>query len=180
METSQGSRFQENYVLFVGRRVKQKNFWSVVEGIKRLKNLKITIVGPPLTVEEQVRLDANLNGRYTIRPNVNDSELVDLYRGAFALVYPSQYEGFGLPVLEAMACGCPAVALRASSIPEVAGDGAILLDDATPESIERALESIQPMDVREALRRRGLSQAKRFSWTRAASQYSALYAAVSE
>jgi mannosyltransferase len=175
---SQGARVQGDYVLFVGKRNYQKNFWCVVEAVKRLKDLRFIIVGPPLGADERGRLDADLGGRYTVRALADDAELIDLYRGAFALAYPSQYEGFGLPVLEAMACGCPAVALGASSIPEVAGDGAILLDEATPESMVSALEKIKNVEVREALINRGLAQAARFSWAHAALQYSALYAAV--
>jgi mannosyltransferase len=169
-----------DYVLFVGRRNKQKNFWPLVEALKRLRHLRITIAGPPLEAEEQARIEADLAGRYTAHANVEDAELVELYRGALALVYPSQYEGFGLPVLEAMACGCPCIALRASSIPEVAGDGAILLEEATPESIANALEKTQDAEIRARLVASGLEQAARFSWARAAQEYRALYGAISK
>jgi mannosyltransferase len=174
---SEGMHVQGDYVLFVGRRDPYKNFWCAVEAVRQLESMKLTVVGPSLSVNEQARLDAELEGRYTMRPHVDDAELVELYRNAFALAYPSRYEGFGLPVLEAMACGCPAVALRASSIPEVAGNGAVMLDEATPEALRRALEKIQRQDFRGHLVERGLRQAARFRWADAAAEYFAVYAA---
>jgi mannosyltransferase len=174
----EGAPANPEYVLFVGRRDPYKNFWCVVEAVKRSSPLRLAIVGPPLSVDEQARLDTELGGQYDLRPNVNDAELIELYRNALALAYPSRYEGFGLPLLEAMACGCPAVALRASSIPEVAGEGAMLLDEATPSSILHALEKLRDDGPREALIQRGLAQAARFSWARAAARHCALYTAV--
>jgi mannosyltransferase len=82
-------------------------------------------------------------------------------------------------LLEAMTCGCPVVALRTSSIPEVAGDGALLLDAATPESITGSFEAIRNPRLRSALIKRGLAQAERFSWQLAAKRYSAVYDSVS-
>jgi glycosyltransferase involved in cell wall biosynthesis len=102
--------------------------------------------------------------------------LVALYRSALALVYPSRYEGFGLPLLEAMACGTPVIAARTSSIPEVAGDAAVLLDpdDETGwrEAIRRVVEDTE---FSEKLRSAGLSRAAGFSWTRTARETSGVY-----
>jgi mannosyltransferase len=165
--------------LFVGRRDAYKNFWQVVESVKQFDNVMLTVVGPPLSAEERGRLDDEINGRYDVRSHVDDQTLVDLYHDAFALVYPSRYEGFGLPVVEAMACGCPVIALRASSIPEVAGEGAMLVDDSAPELLVATLEQLKDLDTREALVRRGLLQAAQFSWATAAAEYLALYVKVS-
>jgi mannosyltransferase len=173
----QSKQNQMKYVLFVGRRDAYKNFWCVVAAVRRLKNLQLVIAGPPLSAGERARLDSELRGRYALRPHVDDADLVNLYRDAFALAYPSRYEGFGLPVLEAMACGCPVVAFRASSIPEVAGNGAILLDEVTPESLAAALQAIESEQSRAALVRRGLEQSGRFSWAHAAAHYAEVYAA---
>ncbi|MGA2399443.1 MAG: glycosyltransferase family 1 protein [Steroidobacteraceae bacterium] len=174
-----GLRDQPEYVLFVGRRDPYKNFWLVVEAVKQLGTLMLTIVGPPLSIDEQTRLDLEIRGRYSIRSHVDDVQLVNLYRNAFALAFPSRYEGFGFPVIEAMACGCPVVALNISSIPEVAGDAAILLDADAPELLVAALEDIRSVGAREALVRRGMAQAARFSWADAAAKYFALYAKLS-
>jgi glycosyltransferase involved in cell wall biosynthesis len=97
------------------------------------------------------------------------SDLVDLYAAAACLVFPSRYEGFGLPLLEAMGCGCPAVAYRNSSLPEVAGDAAILVPDGDAEALGRAAAEVVTSPGRaEELRRRGLHRARRFTWRRAA------------
>jgi mannosyltransferase len=169
-------RVQLRYLLFVGRRDEYKNFWCVPR-LSGALNLHLVIAG--LTAVERARLDSELPGRYDVRPHVDDADLVDLYRDAFALAYPSRYEGFGLPVLEAMACGCPVVAFRASSIPEVAGNGALLLDEVTPDSLVAALHSIESGQSRESLVRRGIEQSRRFSWAHAAAHYDEVYAAVS-
>ena len=107
---------------------------------------------------------------------VPSDTLVALYRSAAALVYPSRYEGFGLPLLEAMACGTPVIAARTSSIPEVTGEAAVLLDpDDEPgwrETIRRVLEDGA---FRDGLRTAGLSRAARFSWTRTATETARIY-----
>ena len=100
---------------------------------------------------------------------VSEELLLSLYRCATALVYPSYYEGFGLPLLEAMACGTPVIASRAASIPEVTGDAALLLD---PEDVEGWTSAIVNVvnddDCRYQLRSRGLARATEFTWTRTA------------
>jgi len=168
-----------DFVLFVGRRDFYKNFWCVTEALKHCHDLRLAVIGPPFSAQERGRLDAAIPGRYALCTQVDDARLVELYRRAFALVYPSQYEGFGLPVLEAMACGCPVIALDTSSIPEVVGDGGILLTEAEPELISSALGRIRDESLRAALVDRGIAQAGRFSWTEAAAQYSAVYASAS-
>ena len=97
------------------------------------------------------------------------SQLVDLYSAAVCLVFPSRYEGFGLPPLEAMACGCPVVAYRNSSLPEVVGDAGVLVEDGDFGALARAAAEIAG-DPRRAdeLRQAGLRRARRFSWRRAA------------
>jgi glycosyltransferase involved in cell wall biosynthesis len=104
------------------------------------------------------------------------AELVDLYSAACCLVFPSRYEGFGLPLLEAMSCGCPVVAYRNSSLPEVAGDAAVLVRDGDAEALGRAAaEVVDTPAVAERLRREGLARAREFSWRRAAKATIAAY-----
>ncbi|HKF74957.1 MAG TPA: glycosyltransferase family 1 protein [Candidatus Dormibacteraeota bacterium] len=107
---------------------------------------------------------------------VDNATLVDLYSAAACLVFPSRYEGFGLPLLEAMACGCPVVAYRNSSLPEVAGDAAVLVDDGDADALGQAAASVV-MDPNRAarLRKAGLARAAEFSWLRCARATVAVY-----
>ncbi len=98
-----------------------------------------------------------------------DRDLPALVSGARALVYPSLYEGFGLPILEAMACGTPVLTSNVSALPETAGDAALLVDPRSTEEIARGIRSLLGDDrLRERLRRAGLERAGRFSWRRTA------------
>lgn len=100
---------------------------------------------------------------------VTDSQLLSLYRAAAALVYPSRYEGFGLPVLEAMACGTPVIASRAASIPEVLGDAGVLLDpDDEPGWAETIATVVTDEWQKGRMRKAGLTRAREFTWARTA------------
>ncbi|MBD2124668.1 glycosyltransferase family 1 protein [Trichocoleus sp. FACHB-262] len=99
---------------------------------------------------------------------LDDNELRAAYSGALALVYPSKYEGFGLPIVEAMACGCPVITCPNASIPEVAGEAALYIQDNDVEGLVNALCDIQKPQVRQALTARGLEQARSFSWKKMA------------
>ena len=111
------------------------------------------------------------------RGRVDDATLRDLYRRAGALVFPSLYEGFGLPVLEAMACGCPVAAAAAGAIPEISGDAAILFDPLSPEAIATAVDEALAMPPeRVALGRR---HASGFTWDESARAHERVYAAAS-
>ncbi len=104
---------------------------------------------------------------------VRRDELVDLYRRASALVFPSLYEGFGQPPLEAMACGCPVAAADAASLPEVCGDAARLFDPQDPEAIAAAVRDV--LAAPEQWIERGLVRAAQFTWERTAEQHEAVY-----
>ncbi len=99
---------------------------------------------------------------------LEDEELKAAYSGAIALVYPSQYEGFGLPIVEALACGCPVITCRNASIPEVAGEAAIYVADDNPDELAAALCEVQKPQVRNHLRTAGFIQAQKFSWAKMA------------
>ncbi len=110
---------------------------------------------------------------YTSGSNVqmlqlSDEELATAYSGAVALVYPSKYEGFGMPVIEAMACGCPVITCPNASIPEVAGEAAIYVNDDDVDGLANALCEVQKPSVRKSLIAAGLAQAKKFSWSKMA------------
>jgi glycosyltransferase involved in cell wall biosynthesis len=104
---------------------------------------------------------------------VSDEELVALYRGARCLVYPSLYEGFGIPVLEAMACGTPVVTSAGGATEEVAGGAAVLVDPHDPAAIAAGIE--EASSRRDELRARGLERAAQFSWERVAAETRAVY-----
>ena len=107
---------------------------------------------------------------------VSVSTLVTLIRGARAIVFPSLYEGFGLPVLEAMALGTPVITSREASLPEVAGDAALLIDPYSADDIARGIWTIvNDADLRTELSRRGKLQAKKFSVERYRERVAALY-----
>jgi len=107
---------------------------------------------------------------------VDDAELADLYAAAGCLLFPSRYEGFGLPCLEAMACGCPVAAFRNSSVPEVVGDAAELVPDGDAEALGRAALALSQNP--DHARRSGFERAKAFGWRKAARQTIAAYVAV--
>ncbi len=107
---------------------------------------------------------------------VTHAELVDLYSAAACFVFPSRNEGFGLPLLEAMACGCPVVAYRNSSIPEVVGEAGPLVEDGDAEALGRAAAQLACEPGRaEAARAAGLRRARRFTWARTAAETMAAY-----
>jgi predicted O-linked N-acetylglucosamine transferase (SPINDLY family)/predicted O-methyltransferase YrrM len=99
---------------------------------------------------------------------LSDEELALAYSGAVALVYPSKYEGFGMPLLEAMACGCPVITCPNASIPEVTGEAAIYVNDDDVAALANAMCEVQKPNIRQALITAGLAQSKNFSWTKMA------------
>jgi glycosyltransferase involved in cell wall biosynthesis len=112
-----------------------------------------------------------------VRGNVSLEELASLYRRAACLVFPSLYEGFGLPPLEAMASGCPVAASSVASLPEVCGDAAVLFDPLDPEAIAAGVT--EALDRSDELRSRGLARAATFTWEASARAHEAVYRALS-
>ena len=114
-----------------------------------------------------------LNGDVVFGGTCTNASLSEMYRGALALMYPSLYEGFGLPPLEAMACGIPVLTANVCSIPEVVGDAAILVNPLREEEIADGIRRlVEDSDLRQRLRERGLHRAKEFSWDKTAQKAS--------
>ena len=107
---------------------------------------------------------------------VAENDLPHYYSNASLLAYPSLYEGFGLPVLEAMACGCPVITSNTSSLPEVVGDAAIMVDPYDVDALAKAMrEVLTNAGLRKTMIERGLAQAKKFSWEKTAEETLEVY-----
>jgi len=124
---------------------------------------------------QQLVADPIFEGRLRLLGYVSDEELYRWFCGAWAFLYPSKYEGFGLPVLEAMACGVPVVTTRNSSLPEVAGEAALMVEAADEAGLSECLLELRDAEVRADYARRGLERAGHFSWERAARETLSVY-----
>lgn len=159
------------YFLFVGRREAHKNVARLLAGFagsRSRKDIRLLFTGPPDRATETVVHRHGLAGQVIFMPILSDTELAACYRGALALAFPSLYEGFGLPIVEAMACGTPVLTSAATAIPETAGESnALLVDPARADAIAEGLDRLAgDAELRASLRARGLSRAAAFSWDR--------------
>ncbi|MCZ8343808.1 MAG: glycosyltransferase family 1 protein [Leptospira sp.] len=162
---------RENYILFVGNRDFYKNFLFFIESIQSLlidnPDLKIIAAGggPFSEIELNQFKKLRLASRIVHLNFKSDIELFNLYQKATLFVFPSLYEGFGIPLLEAMAAGCPVVCSNTSSFPEVASDAACYFDPRNSGSIEKAVREVySKRDLQVHLRAKGFLNLKRFSW----------------
>lgn len=168
------SDFNYNSVLFVGARGGYKNFHLAIDAVAAVVGLELHIVGGgALSSDELAQLEKKLPGRYRWLGRLSDEELNVAYNQAYALLYPSSYEGFGIPVIEAMRAGCPVIAVNVSSIPEVAGEAAILVDSPSSFALRDALNAVS--ERRQQLVVAGLAQAAKFSWDRCFDETLAVY-----
>lgn len=162
------------YLLAVGSLNPTKNLPALVTAFRSTTAPEARLVlvgGTNRAVFAGESLEAADDPRVIVTGAISDGELSALYRHAHAFVFPSLYEGFGIPPLEAMSLGCPVVAAHSSSIPEICGDAALYFDPLDNLDITRALERIMTEDtLRETLRQRGTIRADMFSWESAALQ----------
>jgi glycosyltransferase involved in cell wall biosynthesis len=169
------------YLLAVGGVSPRKNTRRVIAAFTRWRargghrrEYALRISGSSL--EPDFQRDASpLPDGVSLLGYVDKAELRRQYAGAAALLYPSIYEGFGLPIIEAMACGTPVVTSRTASAPEIAGGAAILVDPFAVESIESGLEQVTKPDEADRLRDLGRERARLFQWSTAASQTVEIY-----
>jgi glycosyltransferase involved in cell wall biosynthesis len=155
------------YVLAVGSRSPHKNVAAAAAAVSQLgEQMPLVLAGG---VNTRIFSGSDPHTNTIDAGYVTDGELRALYENAACFVYPSLYEGFGLPPLEAMACGCPAIVSNAGSLPEVCGDAALYCDPREPQEIASHIRTLaeQP-GTRERLRQAGTARARRFTWRRAA------------
>lgn len=172
------------YFLYVGTRRSYKNFARLLAALRnvvgRYPDVSLRVVGAPFQPSERAQLaQGRLEGHIRHCGYVTDHELASLYRDSVAFVYPSLYEGFGIPLLEAMSCGSVVVASNRTSIPEVVGDAGILFDpDSTDELTEILTSLLKSPEQRWPLIDKGYRRAQQFSWKRTAEQTMAVYETV--
>ncbi len=162
------------YLLFVGALDARKDpsallaAWRTARGLE--PGLGLVIAGAPGR-----QAPVSMAGAVQVG-QVDDEALADLYSAAACLVFSSRYEGFGLPCVEAMACGCPVAAFRNSSVPEVMGDAGLLVHDGDGEALGRV--AVEMMRERDRWKRAGLQRARKFSWAKTARETISAYESV--
>ena len=158
------------YALVVGTPAAHKNLDALADAAALLANRGLTLAVAGAVNPSVFRAPGETLGASAIAlGRVSDAELRALYEGALCLVFPSRYEGFGLPPLEAMVCGCPVITTRSAAVPEVCGDAALYFDPAEPGSLTQAIRRLlDEAGLRAELSRRGLARAGQYSWRRSA------------
>ena len=169
---------ETRYFLFVGRVDSRKNLQRIVDAYDGLdmeirENVSLALV---LSGNNSCEADFSEKEHLHVLRDVPQDDIILFYSSADALVFPSLDEGFGLPVLEAMQCGCPVITSSCASLPEVAGDAAILVNPESVSEIRSAMQQLACSSVRrEELRKQGYDQARRFSWKKAARETMKVY-----
>lgn len=172
---------QQPYFLFVGSRASYKNFDGLVRAFARIavsnSAIRLAIVGAPLTSTEQELLSELKIAEHILTFGyVTDFHLAKLYHHSLAFVYPSFYEGFGIPLLEAMACETVVIAADNSSIPEVTGGAALLFDTGNNDELTDIMRAVEKGQVnRESLIAGSRTRAAQFSWERTSAQTVEVY-----
>jgi glycosyltransferase involved in cell wall biosynthesis len=160
------------YLLCVSNRKLHKNEPALIKAFAKSNiDSKIKLLFTGNSTDELVTLinELNLAERIVFQGFVDDNDLPSLYRGALGLLFPSLYEGFGLPILEAMACGIPVLTSNVTSLPEVAGDAALLIDPYSLDDMADGINQlVTDLDLRNLLIERGLTRVNMFTWEKVA------------
>jgi glycosyltransferase involved in cell wall biosynthesis len=167
-------------ILHVGTPAPRKNFITVLKAFDQIsrprRDVTLLKVGRVSKAEQAYISSNDLSGRVLVRDNIPGDDLPLYYAASDMLAFPSLYEGFGLPVLEAMASGCPVITSNTTSLPEVAGDAGIMIDPADQVSLkDRMMELLENSQLSEELTQKGQARAKMFSWGNTAENTLAVY-----
>jgi glycosyltransferase involved in cell wall biosynthesis len=168
-------KIKKDYVLFVGTLQPRKNITRLIEAFSKLKSdTELIIVGRKGWLYEEI-LSApkkfNIENKVKFLTSIKDEDLPAFYKYATCFVLPSLYEGFGLPVLEAMRYGCPVITSNVSSLPEAGGDAALYVDPKNAEDIKEKIElMINDNQLRDKLIKKGYEQVKKFGWEKTAKE----------
>jgi len=181
---SSALQLRRPYLLYIGTLKPHKNIptliraFALLRGRRKVEHQLLIVGDDPKWKEELVSLCSRLGiaGHVSFFPHVAHAILPQVYAGADLMVMPSFIEGFGLPVLEAMACGAPVVCSRAASLPEVAGHAAEFFEPSSVDDLAEAIERVLSSPERQAeLRQKGLERAKQFSWGECARRHCEVY-----
>jgi glycosyltransferase involved in cell wall biosynthesis len=165
-----GRRYEPGfpYLVYVGSHKSHKNIPRLLKAFAISavrKDVKLLLIGHPEKQLTRTLHHLGLGGDAMFIGSRTDEELSELYRGAVALAFPSLYEGFGLPPVEAMACGTPVLTSNVCALPEIVGDAAILIDPQDTESIAAGIcRLVWDSELRGTLRKRGLTRSRLFTW----------------
>lgn len=166
----------ESYVVYVGSRAWYKNFKQTVDAVGMLKNTILVIVGGgALTPKELGYIKSRLGKNFKHFTRLTTEELNSVYGNAQCLIYPSSYEGFGIPVLEAMRAGCPVVAVKGSSITEVAGGHAFLADSPNPNELANIISEVLNLTSRERIVQSAYDWSLNFTWKKTGAETLKVY-----
>ncbi len=171
---------EEPYILYVGERYGFKNFARFIQSFalisKKFRDLKLICTGRAFTVEEKNQLTSLHVMDKIVQIYANEQTMAQLYRDAEMFVYPTYSEGFGMPILEAMAYDCPVVVSNASCLPEVAGDACLYFDPFQVEDMTQKMELLlTSSSLRNELVTKGRAQLEKFSWEKSAQEHMAVY-----
>ncbi len=166
------------YIIYIGTIQPRKNLVRLMEAVARIENITLALVGKTKgegrqgwlykeTLDTPKKL--GIENRVKFLGYVQNEDLKNLVSGAIAYIQPSLWEGFGIPVLEAMACGCPVIVSNVSSLPEIVGKAGLLVDPYSVDQIEQAIRTVlSDRRLREKYSKAGVLQAKKFSWDKMA------------